>query len=313
MGETLLGVSPENLYIINKKPQLLEEIHKPHFLVFPPSEKNIEDEQKKLIEAWKKNEETPLKHITEIGGIEEYNSFWDFEKKIKTFRVYVKRSFLVPEVSDYIFFNHNLYTAEHDIPYHQRVLVDLAAHDKAWMLDTEGEKKRLNLLVYDIETTEFEEGKTDLPIDIIGYTSLSLSIESEKNLETEEFNFEVLDWPSNWMENEIIQVVARNRDEEIDNLLMFCKLVEQHHIISGHNIVGFDNMQIHGRIGKIVSENGENLSKKQLQIFQQFLTKYARKDKSFHFGVGSEIVTIHPSTFDTYLGVRKFYPYLDDF
>ncbi|MCD6467842.1 MAG: DNA polymerase elongation subunit (family B) [Thermoplasmata archaeon] len=313
MGETLLGVSPEYLYIHNKKPQMLEDIHKPHFLVFPPSNKNVEKEREKLIESWKKGEENPLKHITDIGEVEEYRSFWDFEKKRKAFRVYAKRSFLVPEISDYIFFNHDLYTAEHDIPYHQRVLVDLAATDKAWVLDTEGKRKKLRILVYDIETTEFEEGRTDLPIDIIGYTSLDLSIESEKDLEKEEFNFEVLDWPSNWIENEITQVVARNRDEEIDNLLMFCDLVKQHHIISGHNIAGFDNIQIHGRIEKIISENGGNLSKEQLKTFQQFLARYAKKDKSFHFGVGSEIVTVHPSTFDTYLGVRKFYPYLDDF
>ncbi|HID24913.1 MAG TPA: DNA polymerase elongation subunit (family B), partial [Thermoplasmata archaeon] len=313
MGDMLLGISPENIYFLNKKPQSLEEIHKPHFLVFTSSDRDVERERKTLIESWKKSGETPLKHVVEIGEVEEYHSFWDFEKQVKAFRVYVKKSFLVPEVSDYLFFNHGLYTAEHDIPYHQRALVDFAADDKAWVLDTEGKKKRLRILVYDIETTEFEEGRTDLPIDILGYTSVDILIESEKNVENEEFSFEVLDWPSNWMDNEVVQVVARNRDEEIDNLLRFCDLVERHNIVSGHNIVGFDNRQIHGRVEKIVSENGENLTKEQLEGFQRFLIKYARKDKSFHFGVGSEIVVIYPSTFDTYLGVRKFYPHLDDF
>ena len=313
MGETVLGISPESLYILGKKPQSLEEIHKPHFLAFPPSDKDVEVERKKLVDAWKRNEETPLKHITDIGEVEEFRSFWDFEKKVKGFRIYAKRSFLVPEISDYLFFNHNLYTAEHDIPYHQRALIDFAASDRAWVFDTEGKKKNLKVLVYDIETTEFEEGRTDLPIDILGYTSIDIAVESEKNLDTEEFSFEIKDWPSNWIDGEIIQLVARSKDEEIDTLLKFCKLVEQHSIISGHNIVGFDNRQMHGRIEKIVSEYGENLSKEQMETFKLFLTKYARKDKSFHFGVGSEIVNIHPSTFDTYLGVRKFYPYLDDF
>ena len=226
MGETVLGISPESLYILGKKPQSLEEIHKPHFLAFPPSDRDVEVERKKLVDAWKRNEETPLKHITDIGEVEEFRSFWDFEKKVKGFRIYAKRSFLVPEISDYLFFNHNLYTAEHDIPYHQRALIDFAASDRAWVFDTEGKKKNLKVLVYDIETTEFEEGRTDLPIDILGYTSIDIAVESEKNLDTEEFSFEIKDWPSNWIDGEIIQLIARSKDEEIDTLLKFCKLVE---------------------------------------------------------------------------------------
>ena len=312
MGETLLGISSEYLYIHKRKPKSVEELHSPHFLVFSKDE-SIEKDRKRLIDAWKNSQDTPLRHIKDVGEIETYRSFWNFDKKVKAFRVYVNRSFLVPEVSDYIFFNLNLYTAEHDIPYHQRVLIDLAVEDKIWILDTEGMKKDLRVLVYDIETTEFEEGRTDLPIDILGYSSFNVSIESEKNLDKEEFKFEIKDIPSSWEDCEVVQFVSRNEDEEIDNLLKFCNLIEQHDIISGHNIVGFDNRQIHGRIAKILKERMENLSKDQIDLFNRFLNQYSRKDKSFHFGVGSEIINLYPSTFDTYLGVRKFYPYLDDF
>ena len=312
MGETLLGISSEYLYIHGKQPKPVEELHSPNFLVFSKDD-SIEKDRKRLIDAWKSLQDTPLRHIKDVGEIETYRSFWNFDRKIKAFRVYVDRSFLVPEVSDYIFFNLNMYTAEHDIPYHQRVLIDLAVEDKVWILDTNGTKKDLKVLVYDIETTEFEEGKTDLPIDILGYSSFNISIESEKDLDKEEFNFEIKDMPSSWKECEVVQFVSRNEDEEIENLLKFCKLVEQHDIISGHNIVGFDNRQIHGRIEKILKERIENLSKDQADLFNRFLTQYSRKDKSFHFGVGSEIINLYPSTFDTYLGVRKFYPNLDDY
>ena len=312
MGETLLGISSEYLYIHGKEPKPVEDLHSPHFLVFSEND-NIEKDRKRLIELWKSSDATPLRHIKDIGEIETYRSFWDFKRKIKAFRVYIDRSFLVPEVSDYLFFNLGFFTAEHDIPYHQRALIDLAVKDKVWILDTEGARKDLKILVYDIETTEFEEGRTDLPIDILGYSSFEVSIESEKDLDEEEFYFEIKDMPSSWEDCEVVQLISRNEDEEIENLLRFCEIIERHDIISGHNIVGFDNRQIHGRIERLLKERGESLSRSQIDAFNRFLNLYSRKDKSFHFGVGSEIINLYPSTFDTYLGVRKFYPHLDDF
>ena len=312
MGKNLLGISPEYAYIHREGAVLLEEIHSPHFLAFCPSDRDVNLEREKLMERWKKGEGL-LKHITEIGKVEKFKSFWDFEKEIDAFRVYVKRSFLVPEVSDYLFFNMDLYTAEHDIPYHQRVLIDMASQDRMWVLDTEGREERLKVLVYDIETTEFEEEKTDLPIDILGYTSFEVRIKSKKNLDEEDFYFDMEKPSVSWKESEIVQLVSRNRDEEIENLVNFCKILREHDIVSGHNIVGFDNRQMYGRIERFLEERGDNLSKEEIELFKEFLKVYARKDKSFHFGVGSEIVNIYPSTLDTYLGVRKFYPYLDDF
>lgn len=312
MGETLIGISSEYLYIHGKKPKPIEDLHSPHFLVFS-KEDSIEKDRERLIEAWKNSQDDPLRHIKDVGEVETYRSFWNFDRRIKAFRVYVNRSFLVPDVSDYIFFNLGLFTAEHDIPYHQRVLIDLAVENKVWIFDTEGLKKDLKVIVYDIETTEFEEGRTDLPIDILGYSSFKVSIESEKDIDKEEFKFEIRDMPSSWKDCEVVQFISRNGDEEIENLLRFCNLLEQHDIISGHNIVGFDNQQIHGRIERILKERADNLSKCQVDLFNRFLTQYSKKDRSFHFGVGSEIINIYPSTFDTYLGMRKFYPYLDDF
>ncbi|RLF35621.1 MAG: DNA polymerase elongation subunit (family B), partial [Thermoplasmata archaeon] len=242
MGKNLLGISPEYAYIHREGAVLLEEIHSPHFLAFCPSDKDVNLEREKLMERWKKGEGL-LKHITEIGKVEKFKSFWDFEKEIDAFRVYVKRSFLVPEVSDYLFFNMDLYTAEHDIPYHQRVLIDMASQDRMWVLDTEGREERLKVLVYDIETTEFEEEKADLPIDILGYTSFEVRIKSKKDLDNEDFYFDMEKPSVSWKESEVVQLVSRNRDEEIENLVNFCKILREHDIVSGHNIVGFDNRQ----------------------------------------------------------------------
>ncbi len=97
----------------------------------------------------------------------------------KVFKIFTKKSYFVPEVSDHLFFNQGLYTAEHDIPYHQRALVDLAAEGKTWLYDTNGEKKKVKVLVYDIETSEFISGKEEVPIDIIGYSTFNIGFKSK--------------------------------------------------------------------------------------------------------------------------------------
>ena len=73
--------------------------------------------------------------------------------------------------------------------------------------------------MYDIETTQFLEGKTDVPIDIIGHSSFSLKYSSKKDLDSEEFSFNIEDIPSSWDALEVQQSVSRNPEEEIRNLL----------------------------------------------------------------------------------------------
>ncbi|MCK4995609.1 MAG: hypothetical protein KAR55_01870, partial [Thermoplasmatales archaeon] len=224
-----------------------------------------------------------------------------------------KKSYFVPEVSNHLFFNNSLYTAEHDIPYQQRALVDLAAEGKTWMFDTNGQKKKVKVLVYDIETKDFGEGKDNIPIDIIGYSDFNVEFESEKNLENEEFSFDILDCPSDWEGIEVKQLVSNKTDEEIGNLYNFCKTTMEYDIISGHNIVGFDNFHIYNRINWILKTKQDQLSNDERKIFQEFISKYSKPDKSFHFGVSSEATQFYPCSLDTYLGVRKFYSFLNDF
>ena len=315
MNNMLLGISPEYLYFHGVKPKVVSDFHRPYFLVFCPKERNINSARTELLKKLEENklEGNALSKIEEIGEVENYRSFWDFGQNQKIFKVFTKKSYFVPEVSDYLFFNYNLYTAEHDIPYQQRAIVDLAAEGKAWLFDTKGEKKSLRVLVYDIETKEFGEGKENIPIDIIGFSEFNVKFESEKNLENEEFSFDIIDCPSDWNNIEVKQYVSCNIDEEIDNLYNFCKATMEFDIISGHNIIGFDNFQIYTWINWILKTHPNQISNEERKNFQDFVSKYSRPDKSFHFGIHSEVLQFYPCSLDTYLGVRKFYSFLDDF
>jgi DNA polymerase elongation subunit (family B) len=312
----LLGISPSYLYFKGRTPQLVSELHHPYFLAFPPSRADAKAARKKLVDQWDKNRENDpkLSKISSIGELETYRSFCDFTKTRNVFKVYTTESFVVPEISDYVFFEHGLYTAEHDIPYHQRALVDLAAEGKAWLFDTSGKKTKLRVLVYDIETTQYEEGKTQIPIDIIGYAGFDVAIESTQNLTKEEFSFEIREAPSHWKDVEIVQYLSRSVDEEIAHLLLFCRCAKDADVITGHNIVGFDNVHVHDRINWLLKNKHDQLSSEEKKILQDFIALYCRRDKSFHFGImGSEIVQVYPCSFDTYLAARKFYPWLDDY
>ncbi|PNX47023.1 MAG: DNA polymerase elongation subunit (family B) [Thermoplasmata archaeon M11B2D] len=316
MSTMLLGLSPQYLYFKGNPPQSVSEMHHPYFLAIPPTAADATTVRKKFVEQWSENKEDhpKLSKITAIGELESYQSFCDFTKKRDVFRVYTKESYVVPEISDYLFFEHDLFTAEHDIPYHQRTLVDLAAEGTAWLFDTKRQKTNLKVLVYDIETTQFEEGKPQIPIDILGYACFDIGIQSEKNLEKEEFSFEIHTTPSHWKDIEVLQHLSRSIDEEISHLLSFCKQAKDADIITGHNIVGFDNVHVYGRINWILKNKQDQLSVDEKKIFQNFISLYCREDKSFHFGImGAEIVQMHPCSFDTYLAARKFYPWLDDY
>jgi len=311
----LLGISSDYLYFHKQKPKDISKFHKPYFLAFSPKERDIKSVKGELLKKINesKSEENIYSKISNLGEIEEYKSFWNFGQKRDVFRVYTKKSYFVPEVSDHLFFNNSMFTAEHDIPYQQRALIDLSVDNNTWIFDTNGSKKEINVLVYDIETKDFAKGRENIPIDIIGYSNFNIKFQSKKDLDTEEFSFDIIDLPSDWKEPEIKQLVSRNIEEEIENLSKFCKISMENDIISGHNIIGFDNFQIYKRINWLIKNHRDILSDKNLNIFQKFVSVYSKPDKSFHFGMSSDAVQFYPSSLDTYLGVRKFYHFLNDF
>ena len=182
----LLNISPGFLYWQGRI-QPVGEIHNPYFLVLVPNGMNPQTAREKLIHECEGDD-----RVKKIGDLETYTSFWDSSLKRDVIKVFTRHPGNVPDLSDKIF-GVGFYTAEHDIPYHERVLTDAAAQNK-WVFDTDGEIRKVRATVYDIEITKYTEMK-DAPIDIIGYSSLGLSFQSKKDLDDEEFSFEIVDIP----------------------------------------------------------------------------------------------------------------------
>ena len=283
MPQLLLNASPNYLYWQGKI-QPVEEMHSPYFIVIPPSNINVIDARNKII-----REIGDDNRIKKIGEIEEYTSFWNPSIKRKVFKVYTKHPSNVPEMSDKVF-RMGFYTAEHDIPYHERVLTDLAS-DGIWIFDTGGDEKKVKVLIYDIEMTKYGSER-NVPIDIIGFAKLAISFASNKNLEKEEFFFEIRELPD---EENVQQLVSHDEHEEIKNLLKFLEIVSNSDIIAGHNILGFDNIEIYRRIRDLMASSSI-LSKDEIIKFKDFLDKFIRKDQSFHFGVANDVAIFYPST-----------------
>ena len=315
MTDLLLGASPEFLYYQRTPPRPLKDVHHPYFLAFAP-DGNTAAARTALHKAWTAQRDThpKLSKITDIGDVETYRSFCDFSVTRDVFRVYTAEPYIVPEISDYLFFDQHLNTAEHDIPYQQRALADLAAQNKAWVFDTDGKPKTLRVLVYDIETTQFQEGRNDIPIDIIGYAAFDVDINSEHHLDTEDFHFDIPTPPPHWSDIDITQTMATSVDQEIEHLAKFCNVLQTCDILSGHNVLSFDNVHLHGRITWLLQHAADQLSKRETEAFTTFTTTQTRSDRSFHFGVmRNDLMQFYPSCFDTYIAARKFYPFLDDY
>ncbi|BDC36281.1 MAG: DNA polymerase elongation subunit (family B) [Candidatus Methanoliparum thermophilum] len=310
-NDVLLGVSHDFAYFLRAGPVDISKLHSPFLLVL-----GGEKERKQILDLWnryKTNKENILSNIKDIKDLEEYKSFWNPSKVQNVFKVETYESYLVPEVSNYIFSEFGIPTAEHDIPYVNRALVDFAV-DNLWLFDTKGHEERLNILVYDIEISNYGKDQAGMqPIDIIGYSEFGISFKSDKDLENEDFFFNITDMPDNWEGLEIKQLISNNEDEELENFVIFLKEIMSHDIIAGHNILNFDNINIYNRAEYLNNKNKDGLSSDEKKLFIDFLTKYARKERIFNFGSIQGSVNLYPTSFDTYYAVRKFFPNLDSY
>ncbi len=316
----LLNVSNSHLWFQGEEPRPIEPVHRPNLLVFPGANESIEAAHERLggllADAHDRStDEDPLAKAHGMGDPLEYKSFWNHGQQRPVIPVAAKRSYWVPDISDCLFREHGFYTAEHDIPYVERALADLAAEKDWWLLDSGGRPAELRVLTYDIETTQYQSGRTDVPVDVIGWSDFPVSFESHKDLETEEMDFRFRDLPNDWADREVLQSVARNLDEEIDHLYTFTKMAVGYDLTAGHNVLGFDNKQINDRIRSMLADNRrkENLEPSVHAWFETFTGTYSRPDASFHFGSRQDTCVWHPATLDTYHAARKFYFFHDDF
>jgi DNA polymerase elongation subunit (family B) len=311
--------------------------HRPYFLVLcPDDEKRAESMRKRVTSAVKEGGEDGLSDaaramVDEVGSrVELYDSFANPGAKLRAFRVYSRHPRDVPAISDDVFFRLGFPTAEHDVPYHQRALADLASEDRLWMFDTGGKREKLKVLVYDIETTKFSEeavedaqGKfRNITIDMVGFDSFELSFESSHDLDREEFTIELVDAPTDWKSADVNQLLttkegAEGKEQELQNLLAFTREARKHDVIAGHNLFAFDNIAVRERIEELLRvENRRGagtLSDQELGELEGFVRDFTKKDRIFNFGQPQSVINFFPTTFDTYYAARRFYFFLHNF
>ncbi len=321
MTGPLLNVSNTHLFWQGKDPVELEPIHRPSLLAFPQDPREgIHDARQRLLDVLDglgdaDPDQDDLAKIQNVLEPTTYRSFWDHGRSRDVIPVMGKRPYWMPDISDRLFFDHGFYTCEHDIPYQERVLADMSAEKDLWLFDTKGHPAKLDVLTYDIETTQYGQRSKDIPIDIIGYSEFPVEYEASKDLDTEEFHFAFRDLPTDWETREVTQLVSRTLDEELDHLMEFTQHAVKYDIIAGHNVLGFDNLQIRNRIYDMLQrdQKNQNLSPGMRSWFQEFTGTWSSRDRSFHFGTSSDIAVFHPVTLDTFHAARKFYFFHDDF
>lgn len=322
MGDVLLSVSNSHVFYKGRPPVPAADVHKPFFWAYPERGGDVRGLRRSVLQnvdharSQSGGDEDPLAGVVELGPVETVESFWNDETR-QAFKVYTRHPGLVPKISDHVFDKFQAFTAEHDVPYQQRLAVDMAAGG-AWPFATGGDKTTLDVLVFDIETTQYgNKGVRDdrLPIDVLGYARFPFTYRADMDLETESFDLDIIDAPQDWQSPEVTQNVARSDDEEIDLLADFCRVVRTADVISGHNVFGFDNLKIHERIEgylKTARKQG-NLERDVERLFAETLDTYLWKDKTYQFGRPDDIAVLHPSTLDTLLAARRFYFFRDDF
>ncbi|HEX2065343.1 MAG TPA: hypothetical protein VHI93_00885, partial [Candidatus Thermoplasmatota archaeon] len=324
----LLNLSNSHLFWQGREPEPIEPHHRPFFLAFPrdPHEPIARAHARlaALVAAaqGKAPDEEPLAKALEVHEPISYRSFWNHGQSRMAIPVVARRSYWVPDISDALFFHHGFWTCEHDIPYTERASADLAAEKGWWLLDTQGRPGKLGVMTYDIETTQYGKASSSsgkaagsLPIDVIGYAHFDVEYAAQKDLDREQFDFEFRHLPNDWAEREVRQLVARNPDEEMDNLLQFTRHAAAQDVVAGHNILGFDNKQVHERIVELLQKDQrrQTMGPGMRAWFEEFTKVYSRPDSSFHFGTKQEVALWHPVSLDTFHAARKFYFYHDDF
>ncbi|HUR61661.1 MAG TPA: DNA polymerase elongation subunit (family B) [Candidatus Thermoplasmatota archaeon] len=329
----LLSLSNSHLFWQGREPEPIEKHHRPFFLAFPQDpHEPIGKAHARLVALvgaaqGRSPDEDPLAKALEVHEPIQYRSFWNHGQHRMAIPVVARRPFWIPDISEALFFTHGFYTCEHDIPYTERANADLAAEKGWWLLDTRGQPNKLNVMTYDIETTQYGKGPApplptrpgaaapSIPIDIIGYSHFDLEYSAAKDLDTEQFDFQFRHLPNDWAEREVVQLTSRNLDEELDHLQQFTEHAVKQDIIAGHNILGFDNKQIHDRLVELLQKDQrrQTLSPKMREWFQRFTNVHSRPDRSFHFGTSQDIATWHPITLDTFHAARKFFFFHDDF
>jgi len=294
-----LNNSNKHIFASNQELASLKDIHRPYFLL--RWDKLTEDARKDFEKYVQTNTD-----IRKVGKEETYESSVRFtattRDKVVVKKVYCKYPSLVPTVSDDLFLRYRNYGAEvyqFDIPYRSLVLLENCASNipEKYLFNTNNKDETLKILSYDIETLN------DGTICIIGYSSFNIVIDSYFDISKEESRFEIVNAP-NWEDLEVKQLICKP-EEEHKALYSFAKLIMDHDILVGHNVLAFDNKELVERV-KYHVEAG-NYGNQHLKVINKFLNIYTQETKMFNMGKSEDAMLIFPNSLDTLLAFRRLY------
>jgi len=300
-----LNNSNKHIFASNQELASLKEIHSPYFLL--RWDKLTDDARKDFEKYVQTNTD-----IAKVGEEETYESSVRFtattREKVVVKKIFCKYPSLVPTVSDDLFLRYRNYGAElyqFDIPYRSLVLLENCASNVPglYLFNTNSKDETLKILSYDIETLN------DGTICIIGYSSFDITVNSYFDITKEKSKFEIVQAP-NWEDVEVKQLICKP-EEEHKALYSFVKIIMEHDIVSGHNVLAFDNKEFVERI-KYHVEVG-SYGNHHLKIINEFLSVYTQETKMFNMGKTEEAMLIYPNSLDTLLAFRRLYANLPSY
>lgn len=294
-----LNNSNSNIFCSEQRITKLKDVHSPYFLL---RWDKLTDDAKRNFESYTQTNTDIIK----VGNEEEYESSVRFtattRDTVMVKKIYVKYPSLVPTVSDELFKryrNHGCELYQFDISYRSLVLLENCGSNvpEKYMFNTNNKDEVLKVLSYDIETL------SDGTICILGYSSFDIIINSYFDITKEESRFDIVKSP-NWEDVEVKQLIAKPENEH-KLLYAFAKLAMSHDVVSGHNVVAFDNREVAEKINYHIEKDSYN--KQHLNVMYHFLKTYTENTKMFNMGKSEEGTLIYPNSLDTLLAFRRLY------
>jgi len=191
-GAVFLNCSGYSLFYTNPDDIVrVSDYHSPHCLLmvnnnlgdsYRDSIKEVTQQLEELAASAKRrgDENNPYFYLkTDPGGQlmftnpRIYRSFHNPNVRYRTIEVHATRSYKVPDISTSLFRDHGYHTAEFDIPYRERAMLDLQGDGRIWILDTGGKPVELKVFAYDIETSKYDINQ----ITMVGWPSSPSPIE----------------------------------------------------------------------------------------------------------------------------------------
>lgn len=301
----LLNNSNVHIFSSNNAISEISMEHKPYFLI---NYGNLSDKAKNDLHKHAQQN----RNIVALSKEIEYESFVNFtsdtREKVIVKKVYCSHPGVVPATSDELFQRYRKHGCEvyqFDIPYRTLIQLESAASGipEKYAFNTNNKNEKLKIMSYDIENLKSGE------ICIIGYSTFNITINSYFDIKTEESSFEIIDVP-NWKDLEVKQLIAKpNKEHKI--LFEFIKKCMKVDIVSGHNILVYDNMELVERVK--YHKEANSYSQVELQIVNEFLKTYTQEINIFNFGKSDKGLLLYPNSLDTLLAMRRLYDRLPQY